>query len=172
MKTHEQFKRSSLTANQTDSLSTSNNSVLSTTKDLINVSLQTGKLYQIENSVDITLHERDLKFRVSEKKEDELSETNMCSFSLDDNEKEGQSAVFCERTRDFLRDLQGNNPNVNGPENIGNSATSACAGHMSEVFTYFFFCCVLHCKREMKKCKKNKNISVLIKMKKQLQIKI
>lgn len=137
----DELKSCKLTKTQRDISSTNNTSVFSTSKDTINVSYQNSKLYQIENSVDITLHDRELKFRI-ERDKDNRSATNICSFSLDDNEKGGHSTVFCERTIDFMRDLQSNNPNVIGYgenmilEDIKNAEVSLCADYINEVFEY------------------------------------
>ena len=137
----DELKSCSLTKIQRDISSTNNASVFSTSKDMINASYQNSKLYLIEDSVDITLHDRELKFRI-ERDKDERSATNICSFSLDDNEKGCHSTVFCERTVDFLRDLQSNNPNVSGyDENVKledtkNAGVSLCADYINEVFEY------------------------------------
>ncbi|TMW50023.1 hypothetical protein DOY81_004889 [Sarcophaga bullata] len=145
LETMDEMKSWRLTKTQRDISSTNNTSVFSTSKDMINVSYQNSKLYQIENSVDITLHERELKFRI-ERGKDERSATNICSFSLDDNEKGGHSTVFCERTVDFMRDLQNNNPSVSGYdeniilEDIKNAGVPSSADNMNEESCMEFTC--------------------------------
>ncbi|KAM7364115.1 spc105-related isoform 2-T2 [Cochliomyia hominivorax] len=82
-----------------------NHSVLSTTKDMINVSYQhqNSKLYQIDNSVDITLCEREIKYQIGKNKVNNETRSKIYSFSLEENEKEVRSVMFGERTIDFMQ---------------------------------------------------------------------
>lgn len=121
-------------------LSVSNNvSVLSTTKDLINISYQhqTSKMYQIENSVDITLYEKELKFQVAEDKSSDQTKSKLYSFSLEDNEKETRSVMFGEKTIDFMRSLQGDALNIvednRNPCDVTDKGVTVFSEYMDEV---------------------------------------
>lgn len=102
------------TQQKLENLSISNdNTVLSSSKDLINVLYQNSKMYQIENSVDVTLYEREMKFQIEGGKRGEQT-NDLCSFSLEDNEKETHSIKFGERTIDFMQELRYNATIIGG----------------------------------------------------------
>ncbi|XP_065356778.1 putative uncharacterized protein DDB_G0282133 [Calliphora vicina] len=112
--TKQQEMQMEINYHQQNVLPISNNlSILSATKDLINVSYQNqnSKMHHIENSVDITLYDREMQFQMEQNNAGEET-NNLYSFSLEDHEKEARSTIFGERTVDFMRELRGDSSNL------------------------------------------------------------
>ncbi|XP_023302565.2 putative uncharacterized protein DDB_G0282133 isoform X1 [Lucilia cuprina] len=103
-------------SNHLKNMSVNNNqSIFSTTKDLINNSYQhqSSKKFHIENSVDITLNESEIQnFQNEPYKDGEQTTNNLCSFSMTDNEKEPRSIIFADRTVDYMNELKIDSLNI------------------------------------------------------------
>lgn len=102
-------------------LSESGQNGLSNTRDLINTTYQNCTLF-VENSVDITLSEKETRLKNQRKSTWDSKAKSTCSFSFDENELCGLSSKhFCEKTADFMQDVQ--NRSV-GIDVIGNEVSA------------------------------------------------
>ncbi|XP_037807647.1 uncharacterized protein LOC119601036 [Lucilia sericata] len=117
-------------------MSVSNNqSIFSTTKDLINNSYQhqNSKKFHIENSVDITLNESEIQnFKNEQNKDREHTTNNLFSFSLNDNEKEARSIIFADRTVDYMSELRVDSSNIRDDTKTNNLKDGKCVTDFSE----------------------------------------